>query len=110
MSGSRSGCHHEQMPFIRRWTHTIDNPVFDEALPTRMLANREAPGPMGAPVLISRDSIRNDLPRRMADFVAIFWTPAKHAVFDDIEFDDDLIAKMMANMASNGMSLAVLVG
>ena len=31
--------------------------------------------------------------------------PAKkvHAVFDDIEFDDDLIAKMMANIAANGM-------
>ncbi len=27
-----------------------------------------------------------------------------HAVFDDIEFDDELIAKMMANMASHGMS------
>ena len=33
-----------------------------------------------------------------------------HAVFDDIEFDDDLIAKMMANMASNGMTLADLGG
>ena len=65
---------------------------------------------MGAPVLISRDSIGNELPCRMADFVAIFWTPAKHAVFDDIEFDDDLIAKMMANMASNGMTLADLGG
>ena len=33
--------------------------------------------------------------------------PAKtvHAVFDDIEFDDALIAKMMANIAANGMSL-----
>ncbi len=38
--------------------------------------------------------------------------PAKkvHAVFDDIEFDDDLIAKMMANIASNGMTLADLGG
>ena len=88
----------------------VDNPVFDEALPTRMLANREAPGPMGAPVLISRDSIGDDLPCRMADFVAIFWTPGKHAVFDDIEFDDDLIAKMMANIAANGMTLADLGG
>ncbi len=36
--------------------------------------------------------------------------PAKtvHAVFDDIEFDDALIAKMMANIAANGMSLANL--
>ena len=33
-----------------------------------------------------------------------------HAVFDDIEFDDDLVAKMMANMASNGMSLSDLGG
>ena len=53
----------------------------------------------GVLVLISRDSIGNDLPCRMADFVSIFWTSAKHAVFDDIEFDDDLIAKMMANIA-----------
>ena len=75
-----------------------------------MLANREAHGPTGAPVLISSDSIGDDLPCRTADFVAIFWTPAKHAVFDDIEFDDDLIAKMMANMASNGMSLSDLGG
>ena len=38
--------------------------------------------------------------------------PAKkvHAVFDDIEFDDDLIAKMMANMAANGISLSDLGG
>jgi hypothetical protein len=54
----------------------IDNAEFDQALPTRILANPEAPGPMGAPVLISRDSIRNDLPWRMADFVVIIWTPA----------------------------------
>jgi hypothetical protein len=33
-----------------------------------------------------------------------------HAVFDDIEFDDALIAKMMANIAANGMSLADLGG
>ena len=81
----------------------VDYRVFDEAIPTRMLANREPPRPMGAPVLISRDSIGDDLPCRMADFVAIFWTPAKHAVFDDIDFDDDLIAKTMANRASNGV-------
>ena len=33
--------------------------------------------------------------------------PAKtvHAVFDDIEFDDALIAKMMANIAANGLTL-----
>jgi hypothetical protein len=38
--------------------------------------------------------------------------PAKkvHAVFDKIEFDDDLIAKMKANIASNGMTLADLGG
>ena len=28
-----------------------------------------------------------------------------HAVFDDIEFDDVLIARMMANIAANGMTL-----
>jgi hypothetical protein len=33
-----------------------------------------------------------------------------HAVFDDIEFDDALIAKMMANIAANGMSLSDLGG
>jgi hypothetical protein len=33
-----------------------------------------------------------------------------HAVFDDIEFDDALIAKMMQNIAANGMSLADLGG
>jgi hypothetical protein len=33
-----------------------------------------------------------------------------HAVFDDIEFDDALIAKMMANIAANGMTLADLGG
>jgi hypothetical protein len=88
----------------------IDNAEFDQALPTRILANPEAPGPMGAPVLISRDSIRNDLPWRMADSVANFWTSAKHAVFDEIEFDDALIAKMIANIATNGMSLPDLGG
>jgi hypothetical protein len=88
----------------------VDNPVFDKAFPTRMLANREARRPMGAPVLIGRDSIGDDLPCHVADFVVIFWTPAKHAVFDDVEFDDDLIAKMMANMASNGLILADLGG
>jgi hypothetical protein len=31
--------------------------------------------------------------------------PEEHAVFDDIEFDDVLIAEMMANIAANGMSL-----
>ena len=38
--------------------------------------------------------------------------PAKkvRAVFDEIEFDDDLIAKMMANMAANGLSLSDLGG
>jgi hypothetical protein len=30
----------------------IDNAEFDQALPTRTLANREAHAPMGAPVLI----------------------------------------------------------
>ena len=31
-------------------------------------------------------------------------------VVDDIEFDDDLIAKMMANIVANGMTLADLGG
>jgi hypothetical protein len=31
-------------------------------------------------------------------------------VFDDIEFDDALIARMMANIAANGMSLSDLGG
>jgi hypothetical protein len=33
-----------------------------------------------------------------------------HAVFEDIVFDDDLMAKMMANMASHGMSAADIFG
>ena len=33
-----------------------------------------------------------------------------HAVFEDIEFDDALIAKMMANIAANGMTFADLGG
>jgi hypothetical protein len=33
-----------------------------------------------------------------------------HAVFDDIEFDDALLAKMMANIAKNGMSVSALSG
>jgi hypothetical protein len=33
-----------------------------------------------------------------------------HAVFDDIEFDDALIAKMMANIAANGMTVQDLAG
>ena len=36
--------------------------------------------------------------------------PATHAIFEDIEFDDELIAKMMANIAANGMTLADLGG
>ena len=30
---------------------------------------------------------------------------ATHAIFEDIEFDDALVAKMMANIATNGMTL-----
>ena len=33
-----------------------------------------------------------------------------HVVFEDIEFDDALIAKMMANIAANGTSLSDLAG
>jgi hypothetical protein len=33
-----------------------------------------------------------------------------HAVFDDIEFDDALIAKMMQNIGANGMTLSDLAG
>jgi hypothetical protein len=33
-----------------------------------------------------------------------------HAVFEDIEFDDALLAKMMANIAANGMTLSDLGG
>jgi hypothetical protein len=36
--------------------------------------------------------------------------PATHAIFEDIEFDDALVAKMMANIAANGMTLADLGG
>ena len=36
--------------------------------------------------------------------------PATHAIFEDIEFDDALIAKMMANIAANGLTLADLGG
>jgi hypothetical protein len=36
--------------------------------------------------------------------------PARHAILEDIEFDDALIAKMMANIAANGMTLADLGG
>jgi hypothetical protein len=36
--------------------------------------------------------------------------PATHAIFEGIEFDDALIAKMMANIAANGMTLADLGG
>jgi hypothetical protein len=35
---------------------------------------------------------------------------AERSVFDDIKFDDDLIAKMMADIAANGMSLSDLGG
>ncbi len=56
------------MPFVSRYTHMIDNPVFDEALPTRMLANREAHGPMGAPFLIEQDRVSGNLPCHMAGY------------------------------------------
>jgi hypothetical protein len=45
----------------------IDHPVFDEALPTRMLANREAHGPIGAPVRIEQDRVSGNLPGHMAE-------------------------------------------
>jgi hypothetical protein len=52
-------------------------------------------------------------PRRAGNLQKPGCTIAKkkvHAVFDDIEFDDALIAKMMANMASHGMSAADTFG
>ena len=45
----------------------IDNAEFDQALPTRMLANREAHGPMGAPVLIEQDRVIGNLRCHMAE-------------------------------------------
>ena len=48
-------------------THIIANAEFDQALPTRTLANREPHGPVGARVLIERDRVRVNLLGHMAD-------------------------------------------
>ena len=45
----------------------IDSAEFDQALPTRMLANSEAHGPIGAPVQIEQDRVSGSLPGHMAD-------------------------------------------
>ncbi len=55
------------MQRVLRWTHIIDNAEFDQALPTRMLAIREAHGLMGEPVRIEQHRVSGNLPGHMAD-------------------------------------------
>ena len=61
------GCHHH----LR-----IQGCGAEQALPTRMLANREAPGPRGAACPDQQLRHRGNLPCHKAGFVAIFWTSA----------------------------------
>ena len=49
------------MPRVLRWTHKIDNAEFDQALPTKMRANRAAHGPICAPVLIEQVRVIGNL-------------------------------------------------